>query len=314
VKTLKSRLSKEICNFYLVQGEDFYLFERAKELVKSACKLTMPDFNMAFFDDDNFSGKAFCDSCEVFPIGDEYRLIILKGVSKISENDKKQIMAYVEKTVASTIVLILDYQNKFDFLKDEVEFVDAKRMDKDIVTKIIVNELTKYNKKISSEGVEALIDASNGYLTKIQNEIVKLANFSGENELITKAMVDEICIKDIEYTAFELTDALSRKDGDKALKLLSLMEKEPGVFSMITNFFRRMFFISISEMTNQELAGYLGVKEYAITKSRAQLKGFSKNQLRKINKILEEVDYFVKSGKMLQVNALYYMVFTILYI
>ena len=314
MKTLKSRLLKEIKNLYLVQGDDFYLFERAKELVKSSCKITMTDFNLMSFDDDNFTAKAFCESCELFPVGDDYRLVILKGVTKLSESDKKQILSYVSNMLPSTVVVILDYQKKFDFLKQESEFVDANRMDKQIVVKIITSELNKFNKKISMEAVDELIDSCNGYLTKIENELVKLVYYCGEEELITKSMINKICIKDIEYTAFELTEAISKKDGDKALKLLALMEKEPGVFGMITNFFRRMFFISISDMTNQELAFYLGVKEYAIVKSRAQLKGFSKNQLRRINKLLEEVDFWVKSGKMLQKNALYYVVFSILYI
>ena len=198
-------------------------------------------------------------------------------------------------------------------LKKSIEFVDAKRMDKSFLVKIIVAELAKAGKKISSEGVEALIDASNGYLTRIMNEISKLAYYT-ENELITKSMVEEIVTKDPEYTVFELTDALSRRDGDKALKLLSLMEREQGVLSLITNHFRRLFYISITELSDKELALLLGVKEYAIIKARSSLKGFSKVQLKNINKLLEEIDYKIKSGSMLGVNALYFLVFKILYI
>lgn len=67
-------------------------------------------------------------------------------------------------------------------------------------------------------------------------------------------------------------------------------------------------------MTNAELSNYLGVKEYAIIKAKGLLKEFSKNQLRKINKLLEEVDYSIKSGAMQPINALYYLVYNILYI
>lgn len=313
MKTLKERLSKGIKNTYLISGDDFYLFEKAKDMIINACKIELPDFNIYAFDDDNFSAKAFTDSCEVFPMGDVYRVIILKGITKISESDKKEILRYLSKPVQSTVVVIQDFFGKFDFLKKEAEIVDAKRMDKALLTKIIVSDLAKQGKKISAEAVDTLIEACNGYLTKIQNELVKMVNYESD-ELITKSVVDTVVIKDIEYTVFELTDALGKKDGDKALRLLSLMEKEQGVLSLISNHFRRLFFISISDMTNAELSNYLGVKEYAIIKARGQIKEFSKNQLRKINKLLEEVDYSIKSGAMQATNALYYLVFNILYI
>lgn len=314
MKTLKTRLSDGVKGVYLLTGDDFYLFEKGKEMIKKACNITMPDINVASFDDDNFSVKSFLDNCQVFPIGDNFRIIVLNGITKISESDKKEILKYAQKPVDGTVVIIMDYQNKFDFLQNYVEVVDTKRMDRSILVKIVVGELNKAGKKISSEAADALIEACNSYLTKITNELVKLIYFSDEQELITKAMVDEIVIKDTEYTIFELTDALSKKNGDKALKLLSLMENDQGVLSLITNHFRRLFFISITDMSDKELSNYLGVKEYAITKARTQLKGFSKVQLRKINKLLEEVDYSIKSGKMQAGNALYFLVFNILYV
>ena len=146
------------------------------------------------------------------------------------------------------------------------------------------------------------------------NELAKLECYDLESPLITKKMVDEIAIKDVEFSVFELTDALSKKKGDKAIKLLKLMEKDPGVFSLISNHFRRLFYVSISDMTNSELAALLNVKEYAIVKARELARGFSKAQLKKINALLEELDYNVKSGKLLASNALHLLVFNIIYV
>ena len=92
------------------------------------------------------------------------------------------------------------------------------------------------------------------------------------------------------------------------------MEKDPATLGLITNHFRRLFFIAVSEMENGELASLLGVKEYAIIKARGQIKNFSKLQLKKIYALLEKVDYMIKSGRMLAQNALYFLVFSILYI
>ena len=127
-------------------------------------------------------------------------------------------------------------------------------------------------------------------------------------------MIENVVTKATEFTVFELTEALGKKDSDKALELVSLMEKDNATLSLITNHFRRLFFIAISDSTNAELASLLGVKEYAIIKARDQIKNFSKMQLKKIYALLEKVDYFIKSGQMQALNALYYLVFSILYI
>ena len=93
------------------------------------------------------------------------------------------------------------------------------------------------------------------------------------------------------------------------------MEKQPGTLALITNHFRRAFFISLCEdMSNAELAALLDVKEYAIAKQRASAKNFSKMQLKKIYALLEKVDYMIKSGAMLTQTALNYLVFSIFYI
>lgn len=314
MKTLKLRLSKEIKNLYLVQGDDFYLFERAISMIKKAANLNLPDFNTAAFDNDNFTAQSLIQSCEVLPMGDAFRVVAVKGVVKITESDKKELLQYFQNISSSTIVIILDYGNKFDFIKEFAEFVDANRMDREILTRLIVKEVAKFNKKISGDAINTLIESCNCYLTRINNEIIKLAFYSGEEELITKEMVEKIVSADVEYTVFELTDALGKRQGDRAMQLLALMEKEPGILALISNHFRRLFFISISEMPTRELASYLGVKEFAITKAKSQLAAFSKAQLRKINQLLEKVDFAIKSGKMQANNALYYLVFNILYI
>ena len=120
--------------------------------------------------------------------------------------------------------------------------------------------------------------------------------------------------KENDFVVFELTEALGRRDADKSLKLLSSLVKDAGTLSLITNHFRRLFFISISDLDNANLAPLLGVKEFAVSKQRSQVKNFSKMQLKKIYALLEEIDYKIKSGAMLSENALYLLVFSILYI
>ena len=313
MKTLKKRLSEGLARVYVVEGDDYYLFDKAFLMIKNACGITLDDFNVNVFDEESFSTDKLFAAAELLPIIDEKRLVVIKG-GKLSEGDKKrttEILLHIPKT---TVVVVLDYNKNFEFLKKDFVLVDANRMDKELVKKLITAYLARISKKIDADAMDELIESCNGYLTRIMNELNKLVCFDLDSENITKESVDKLVNKDIEFSVFELTEALSKKDGDKAIRLLKLMEKDQGVFALISNQFRRLFYASISDLTNAELAGLLGVKEFAIMKARQLAKGFSKAQLKKICSLLEEMDYAVKSGAMLQTNALYLLVFNILYV
>lgn len=314
MKTLKNRLKTGVKNCYLLEGDDLYLFDKGISMIKKACELMLEEFNLNVFDDENFSMKAVLDTCEVMPMGSDKKVVILKNITKVTESDKKLLESYLSSPVESTCLIISDFDGKFASLKTKCEFVDCKRMDRNLATAVIVAEMSKRGKQISGEAVATLLDYCNGYLTGVMNELDKLINFDAHDPLVTKKVVESVVTKTMEFTVFELTEALGKKNSDKALELVALMEKDVSTLSLITNHFRRLFFIAISEMDNSELASLLGVKEFAIIKVREQIKNFSKMQLKKIYALLEKVDYFIKSGQMLAINALYYLVFSILYI
>lgn len=313
MKTLKKRLNDGIARVYLVEGDDYYLYDKAFSMIKNACQITMDDFNINIFDDESFNLTKFFNATEMLPMADPKRLVVLKGC-KITESDKKNLYELLLKIPKTTTVLILDYNNNFEYLKKDFVFVDASRMDQQTVGKLVIAYLAKQGKQISSEALTALIEACNGYVTRIFSELGKLVYYDVNSPLITKKMVDELVTKDTEFSVFELTEALSKKNGDKAIKILKLMEKEQGVFTLIANQFRRLFYASISDLPNLELAKLLGVKEFAVIKARQLAKGFSKAQLNKISSLLEELDFSVKSGAILQQNALYLLVFNIIYV
>lgn len=314
MKTLKKRLNEKLENAYLLFGEDIELYSRAYKMILKKANLNLEDFNLAQFDDENFSMKVVLDACEVLPMGDDYRVIVIKNIAKVSDKDVTELEKYLDNIQQSTILVIFDYYDQFAVLKDKMSQVDCKRFDRATATAVLVKELEKRGKQISAEAVGTLLDYCNGYLTRAMCELDKLSYYDLNEPLITKKMVDDLVSKDSEAVVFELTEALGRKNGDKAIGLLEEFKKEQGLLGLITNHFRRLFYIGISDLPDKELALQLGVKEYAVTKQKQQVKNFSKMQLKKIFALLEKVDFMIKSGEMLSENALQYLVLSILYI
>ena len=309
MKTLKARLQKKIEPCYLIQGEDVLLYDKAFEMIKKASNLQLEDFNLHIFDDDSFNADLVIDTCETLPIGSEKKIVLLKNINSVSENFKKKFNSYLKNPVPTTCIVIFDFFNKFDFVISEK--VSAKRLDDGSLKEIISSELKNCGKIITSDACQKLIEACCNYYSLIANELAKLK--ACDDIEITDKTIENIVCKETEFTVFELTDALSKRDADKAISLLNLMPKDTKTFSLVLNHFRRLFFVAVSGGTDRELSELLGVKEYAVTKARQLSKNFSKIQLKNIYEMLNDVDFYIKSGQMQIENALFYLVFGIIY-
>ena len=309
MKTLKARLQKKIANCYLVQGEDLLLYDKALELIKNKAEIQLEEFNFIIFDEDSFNADAVINTCETLPMGSDRKIVLLKNITKFDKSFKDKLNAYLKNPVESTILVIFDFFNKFDFIISEN--VSAKRLDDKALKDIIVSELSAHGKTITNDACQQLIESCCNYYSFIKNELDKL--FACDDEEITVETINSLVSKETEFTVFELTDALSKKNANKALELLNLMDKDTKTFNLVLNHFRRLFFVSISNLPDKEVAELLGVKEYAIIKARELSKNFNKLQLKNIYEMLNDVDFYIKNGQMQAENALYYLVFGILY-
>lgn len=149
IEDFKTRLSQNLANFYLLQGEDYYLYDRAFIMIKNKSQIELEDFNLAYFDDDNFSMNLILECAEGIPMGSDKKMIVIKNVTKISEKDKNLLLDYLNNPSPSCIFVVFDFYNKFDFLKNKVEFVDCHRFDRKMASVFLVNEFSKRGKQIS---------------------------------------------------------------------------------------------------------------------------------------------------------------------
>lgn len=310
---LPQKLKQNISSLYVLKGEDSFVVSSAIKHISNACGNEMPDFNKSFFDNENFSSNKLVEAVQMMPIGFDRKFVLIKGVEKISEADKKTIQSLLENLPETTTVVLV-YNDSWKFLKVG-EIVDCGKQSPELLEKFVRVELNKRNKTISPEALKEIVEICNYDMTKISNEIKKVASFAD----------DEVEVQDIklliepdnEYKIFELTEALGAKNSTKSILLLStfMSKKEPVqvLFGLISNHFRRLAHCSISPLPNNELAEMFGVKEFAIVKAKEQAKYFSKSQLRNILELLKEIDFMIKSGKMNSENAIYFLVFKILY-
>ena len=319
-ENLKVSLQQEIKPAYFIGGEDSFLLYWSLDLIEKACNLNLPDFNKVIFSGEGFDATAIVESCQVLPMGDERRLVVVKDyLNKKNEKEKKIILDYLKNPVPTTcLVFFASSSNDFYMsFVNSVEYVDCSKLTPITVQKWVTVNLAKAGKKIETSALKTLVEFCNYNLTKLNSEVNKLVAYVGDNEVVTTTDILQIVSKDAEYVIFELTEALSKKDGTTCYKIIDKLlegkDTPTSIIAIITNHFRRLFYTSVTAgLTNAELAKNLNVKEFAVVKAKEQAKMFTKMNLKNIFDLCVKVDYQIKSGGMEGVNALNYLVASIL--
>ena len=320
---LKSSLKNEVLPCYLVQGEDDFLCNSSLNLIERQMfgEIMRNNLNKQVISTENIDANKFIDILNTVPFFAKQKLVILKQYDdKVSNDIISQLKNYLLSPSSSTVLVIyaLNSSDAFKSLKNNVTVVDCSRLDKKNITGWVLAKLkntqkmvdnTEVSVTINADALDLLIDYTNGYLSKISMEIDKLIAYT--TTTITKQDVENLVSKDLEYSIFELTEAIGQGNKAKAVMIKNDLMSNRKTFnttlSVCSSFFRRLFLSITSPLPNSEIASMLGVKEYAITKSKEIAKKFGAKTLKQIVELCADLDYKTKTSEMSLENATDYL-------
>ena len=309
---------KEPAFIYLFEGEDVYFRNSGIEAL-SERYVTQKELNFTVIDGETLSNGYDYLFTQLYsvPFMSEKRIVLLKEFYPKAENIKGELKNYFEQPVNETIFIISNGKAS-DLLKKQknVEYVDCKRANVDVLIQWITSELTRKGFKISSFNAKKIAEYSLCDMTKIVNEVNKLTNYASGKSEITESDVELLVVKDTEYQIFQMTELIGKKDFDKAIKMLNemLATGNSSQFLMVSiyNYFRRLLHISISDKSDVELAKEFSTHDFVIKKARAQSKNFKKKSLKNAVDTLAKSDYMSKNGASNFDTALMISIFKIL--
>ncbi len=310
---LKKSLANGLKNLYYIKGDDAFLRHKAQEMIENSA-VSLKDLNIVRFDDENANAFDIVNACQILPMMDKYRVVVVKGGFKKAD-EIKPIIEYAKKPTTTTVLIVVDNganPNLYKSYSSIAELVDCSKLDSALLSRLVLSELAPYKTKINSDAMESLLSICNFDFTRINNEVIKLANLVGTGETITKDDVLNNVAREIEYDIFELSNAVSVKQGAKALEIIkNLLERKESpqmLLMLIQSTFRRMFYAIGTKESNAEIASKLGVKEYSIKIARDQASRFTLSRLKSIIELGEKLDFDIKSGNMNDENALLYFI------
>ena len=262
----------------------------------------MEEFNYVKLDAEKMKKEQVYEQIATLPMMNDYRLVVL-------DNPSQDVVKFLNKHefVDNSIVVVC--VNASNLTVGEV--IDCAHLDKQDITKYVLNALAKSNLSIEEQALDYLIEATSNNMTKIVNELKKITAYCVDKEVITMDVVTNLVANSDEYAIFMLTNAIDSKNYAKYQQILNQMSKSQSqgeIFSYMGKYFKRMQYIALNK-NDDELAKILNIKPYAVKMSRQSV---AKNGVKFYINLYEkyvDLDYKIKSGKITVTNALYELIF-----
>lgn len=318
---LKNNLKIEIKNAYLLSGVDEFLLSSAYALITKFANLEYVDLNLIEFKEGVIDCEDVVRALNTLPVFCDKKIVYLDvRMAKASDIKNGKLIDEYLKSPNPTSILVVNMGSNSAIKNFDTKLftlVDCDRLSFNIVSLKIKQLVEKDGKKIGSDAIKLLNDYTLGDLSKIIVEIKKLCAYVGDRSEIECSDIKELVTPSLEYQIFELTEALSKKDSKKVFAILDDMKAKKDEFrtlpAIIFSHFRRLFMVALNaDKSRQELAQLLGVKEYAVKMTLAQVSLFTKSQLKKINELCIKTDFDLKQSNISFENAVSLIIMNIL--
>ena len=241
-----TELSKEIKsgkfrNIYVLQGEEPYYIDRLQQLIiDTALTEDQRDFNLTLFYGNNTNVRDVISTCCQYPAFSQYKVVVVREAQLIPKqpghkDDFDIFASYAERPLASTILVIC---HKGATLKSK-PFTDALKANKSGVIfdsnkvkegrdleGLIVNYANSLECNIDHKATSMLADHIGTDIARLFSELDKLAMLTDDNNITPELIERNIGISK-DFNNFELEDALSRRDAEKAFRIVDYFERNP---------------------------------------------------------------------------------------
>ncbi len=229
--------------YLLYSSEDFLLYE-ALSAIKEQCS-DASGFNFDVYDikspDDTIPVEQIVDIVNTMPFISDRRTVVINNVQKLAKKDLQKIEAYLLNPAGSALLVMLHTGAAPKLFgasaSGSIKTIALTVQEKDLP--LWIKEQAKQKKvRLTDGAVEYLITMAGTDLGMLSAEIEKLACFISDR-IIDVADLRSIIYSGVEYTAFDLLDALKRKDAKEVFRIFENVTKnqEPQMLLGALNYY-----------------------------------------------------------------------------
>ena len=304
---------KKYAPVYFLQGEEPYFIDQVADYIEEhALQPSERSFNQTIcYGKDSDINKILANARK-FPMMAERNVVIVKEAQEIPDLEKeagtKQLTAYLEKPVPSTVLVFCYKHKKLDKRKSIATTLEKK-------TVFLVSEKIKEYKlaewiegfcksksiKIAPPAAALIAEYLGNDLGRISNELDKVLINLKEGQTIDESIVQKYIGISKEYNLFELQKAIGDKQIDKAYQIVFYFESNPKsvatiqLISSLYGYFTKVFMMhSVGQADDKTLSVTLGVSPYAIRDYKTAARNYPPQKMFQIFDALRSADLHSK--------------------
>lgn len=304
-QSIKKQLkNKDYQTLYFLHGtESYYIDAITEHIEKKILTSAEKSFNQTILYGKETDAKTIIDTCYRYPMMAQHQVVILKEAQEMKT--LKDIMPYIQKPVASTILCICHKHKKYNLnskfgkaLKQQGVIFDSKKLYDNQVPDWIQSHLRSKKLSIQPNAANLVAEYLGTDLSKIVNELEKLVINLPEGTSVTPQHIEEHIGISKNYNIFELQRAVGQRDVLKANRIVNYFAANPRkhplvlVVGTLYNYFSKvLMFHAVGQQPEAEVLKTLGLRSnYFLREYRTTAKHFPRSKVVGVIGILREFD------------------------
>ena len=228
-----TRLKKgEFHPVYFFHGEEAYFIDTlSKYIEEHALQEHERDFNQTVLYGKETDARTVIDTASRHPMMAPRQVVVLKEAQEL--RDLQNLKAYIERPVASTILVICHKHKKFDKRKALAKALQSSGAVILESKKLYDNQIGSWVRQfLKARGVDAdpqacemVAEYLGADLSKVANELEKLLINVGKGQKVTVDQIHEHIGISKEYNVFELQKALAGREVSKVNQIVAYLSE-----------------------------------------------------------------------------------------
>lgn len=294
---------------YLLHGDEPYFIDVLTKAFESyVVDESLRDFNQSVFYGKDADLDSVLDAARRFPMMAERQLVLVREAQDLSAwrrtADLERLEAYAKSPQDSTVLVFALKGKKADSRLKAIKAIQQNGIVflsegvRDYKLPAWISEAVKgMGLSIDPRTATMLAEHLGANLSKVMNELNKLAILLPKGASITPEVVEEHIGISKDYNVFELQNALVEKDVMKANRIVNYFEANPKdhpvamLMPVLGSFFTKLYaYQTLGETHPQEVAKALKCAPFAVKQYASAAKAYSPDKVGRIFGYLREAD------------------------
>jgi DNA polymerase-3 subunit delta len=282
---------KPIC---WLEGEESYFIDQVMHYAEHKI-LTESEasFNLTIFYGKDADWADIINACRRYPMFAERQVVLLKEAQHMRELPKLQ--GYIENPLSTTVFVVshkekkVDGRDKFGKLVKKYDYFLSEKVRDYKLNEWVQGMIAGHQLDITPTGLTLLVDHIGNDLSRLENEVEKLAiNLAGRKK-ITEDDIEKYIGISKEYNSFELQDALAQKNISKAIRIIQYFSANPKaapiqlILPTLYNYFSKVYSIfGMADKSEKAVAALFYNNSFAAKQALQTMKNYQYEGIERI--------------------------------